>query len=179
MMMRCLTRPLLVLLALLFLFEAWLWSHLRPIVGWIVDRIGWREVRAKVVTGIEALPPYATLFVFLVPVLLLLPIKFLGLWLLAHGSWLGAMATLALAKVVSMGVTAFIFEVTRPKLLELPWFRWFYEHMLKWLEWAHGLIDPIKARIKLWFRMFSPQRAGRTLRLLRRIRRRMRAQPAA
>ena len=68
--------------------------------------------------------------------------------MLAHGSWLGAMAVLALAKVVSMGVTAFIFEVTRPKLLQLPWFRWFYEHMLVWLDKAHALIDPIKARIK-------------------------------
>src|SRR5438034_10753340 len=98
--MRRLTRSLLVLLALVFLFEAWLWSHLAPIVGWIVDRIGWRELRAKVVAGIAALPPYATLLVFLVPVLLLLPIKFLGLWLLAHGSWLGALLVLALAKVV-------------------------------------------------------------------------------
>ena len=176
--MRRLTRPLLILLALVFLFEAWLWSQLAPIVGWIVERIGWRELRAKVAAGIAVLPPYATLFVFFVPILLLLPIKFLGLWLLARGSWLGALLVLALAKVVSLGLTAFIFEVTRPKLLELSWFRRFYERVLQWLEWAHRLIDPIKARIRLWLRMFSPQRAGRTLRLLRRIRRRMRAQPA-
>ena len=177
MMMRRLTRPLLILLAVVFLFEAWLWSRLAPIVGWIVARIGWRELRARVVAGIAALPPYAAFLVFLVPVLMLLPIKVLGLWLLARGSWLGATATLVLAKLVSMGLTAFIFDITRPKLLELPWFRWFYEHMLTWLEWAHGLIDPIKAQIKRWLWMFSPQRAGRTLRLLRRIRRRMRAQP--
>src|SRR5262245_24194282 len=176
-MFRRFSRPLLVLLALAFLFEAWLWGHLAPIVGWIVDRIGWRDLRAKLAAGIARLPPHPTLLVFLVPILLLLPVKFIGLWLLARGSWLGAMATLALAKVVSMALTAFIFEVTRPKLLDLPWFRWFYEHVLVWLAWAHGLIDPIKARIKRWFRMFSPQRAGRTLRLLRRIRRRMRAQP--
>ena len=68
--------------------------------------------------------------------------------MLAHGSWLGAMAVLALAKVVSMGVTAFIFDVTRPKLLQLAWFRWLYEHMLVWLARAHALVDPIKARIK-------------------------------
>ena len=68
--------------------------------------------------------------------------------MLAHGSWLGAMAVLALAKVVSMGVTAFIFDLTRPKLLQLPWFRWFYEHMLVWLAKAHALIDPIKAAVK-------------------------------
>ena len=178
-MMRRLTRPLLVLLALVFLFEAWLWTRLVPIVAWIAHRVGWRELRAWIVAGIARLPPYATLLVFLIPVLLLLPVKFLGLWLLARGSWLGATATLVLAKVVSMGVTAFIFDLTRPKLLELNWFRWFYEHMLVWLEWAHGLIDPIKARVRQWLRVFSPQRAGRALRLLRRIRRRMHAEPAA
>jgi len=173
--LRRVLRPLLVLLALVFLFEAWLWEHLKPIVGWLVARIPWAAFKARVAAAIERLPPYATLLVFLVPVLLLLPLKFLGLWMLAHGSWLGAMATLALAKVVSMGITAFVFELTRPKLLQLPWFRWLYEHVMVGIAWAHGLVDPIKRRIKVWVRVLSPRRAGRMLRLLRRIRRRMHA----
>jgi hypothetical protein len=45
------------------------------------------------------------------------------------------------------------------------------------LEKAHALVDPMKRRIKLWLRMFSPKRASRTLRLLRRIRRTMHAAP--
>ena len=117
--MRRLLRPLWILLALVFLFEAWLWERLKPIVGWFVDWIPWDAFKAHVAAGIERLPPLATLLVFLVPVVLLLPIKFVGLWLLAHGLWFGAMATLGLAKVVSMGVTAFIFDLTRPKLLQL------------------------------------------------------------
>ena len=177
--MRRLTRPLLVLLAIIFLIEAWLWEHLKPLVAWFVSFIPWDRLKARVASSIEHLPPYATLLVFLVPVVLLLPLKFLGLWMLAHGFWLGAVGVLGLAKVMSLGVTAFIFEITRPKLLQLGWFRWFYEHMLAWLAWAHGLVDPIKARIKRVFRMFSPKRAGRTMRLLSRIRRRMRAQAAA
>ena len=177
--MRRLTRPFLVLLAIIFLVEAWLWEHLKPVVGWFVSWIPWERLKARIASSIEHLPPYATLLVFLVPIVLLLPLKFLGLWMLAHGFWLGAVGVLGLAKVMSLGVTAFIFEITRPKLLQLGWFRWFYEHMLVWLAWAHGLVDPIKARIKRMFRMFSPKRAGRTMRLLSRIRRRMRAQAAA
>jgi hypothetical protein len=174
--MRRLTRPLLILLALVFLFEAWLWDHLKPVVAWLVERIPWQAFKARVAATIEVLPPTAALFVFLVPVVLLLPIKFLGLWMLARGLWLGAMASLALAKLVGMGVTAFIFDLTRPKLLQLAWFRWLYEHVMAWLAWAHGLIDPIKLRIKAVLHIFAPKRAGRTLRLLWRIRRRMRAQ---
>jgi hypothetical protein len=44
--------------------------------------------------------------------------------------------------------------------------------MLWALERAHAVLDPIKRRIKQWFRIFAPKRAGRTLRLLLRIRRR-------
>lgn len=184
--MRRLLRPLWFALAVIFLVEAWLWDHLKPIVRWIVERIAWRELRDWIVSRIERLPPYATLLVFLIPVVLLFPIKLLGLWLLAQGSWLGAMATLGLAKIVSMGVTAFIFEVTRPKLLQLAWFRWVYEHVLTWLAWAHALVDPYKAkiiaslasvrlRLKIWRRLFGPRRAGRTLRMMWRLRRRVQA----
>ncbi len=186
--MRRLTRPFWILLALVFLFEAWLWSQLAPIVAAIVDRIAWRQLKIRTAAAIAGLPPYPTLLVFLVPVLLLLPLKFLGLWMLAHGSWAGAMATLALAKVVSMGVTAFIFDITKPKLMKLAWFARFYFWVIRGLEWAHALVDPVKAEVRDWMRrnlvpvrrrlrqlfwMTKPGRAGRFVRRLARLRRRM------
>jgi hypothetical protein len=174
-MLRFLFRPVLVLLALVFLFEAWLWSHLAPVVVWVVAHIPLRAFKARLAAFIERLPPAATLIVFVVPVLLLLPLKFLGLWLLAQGQWLGAVAVLALAKAVSVGVTAFIFDLTRDKLLQLPWFARLYQWVIWLLAKAHALTDPIKRRVRLWLRMFSPGRASRTLRLLGRIRRRMQA----
>jgi hypothetical protein len=175
MAMRRLLHPLWILLALVFLFEAWLWSKLAPIVAWIVARIPLRVVKRKIAAAIAGLSPAATLVVFIVPVLLLLPLKFLALWMLARGYWFGALGVIAFAKVMSVGVTAFIFDVTRPKLLQLAWFRWLYDRVLVWLAWAHELIDPVKRRLRTWFRMLSPGRAGRTLRLLARIRRRMQA----
>ena len=53
------------------------------------------------------------------------------------------------------------------------------DRVMAWLAWAHGLIDPIKRRLKTMFRMWAPKRAARTLRLLARIRRRMQAARAA
>ena len=178
-LMRRMLRPLVILLALIFLIEAWLWSHLAPIVAWIVDRIPLRRIKAWAAAAIERLPPYATLAVFVVPVILVLPLKFLGLWMLAHGQWLGALAVLGLAKVVSLGVTAFIFDLTREKLLQLAWFRQLYNWVLWLLEKAHALVDPVKRRIKVWLHIFSPKRASRTLRLLRRLRRTMHTARAA
>src|SRR5262249_59451072 len=162
-------------------------------VAWIVDRIGWDTLKTQVAQWIDRLPPAATFLVFLVPVLLLLPLKVVGRWMLARGSWLGAMATLAFAKVVSMGVTAFIFDVTRPKLLQLAWFRGFYEFVLRWLAKAHALVDPLRAEMRAWAKralaplarrlrsllwLMRPKRAGRSMRRLIWLRRRGQQQRA-
>jgi hypothetical protein len=172
--MRRLARPLLILLAIVFLFEAWLWSHLEPIVEWIVARVPLRAVKARIAGIVRKMPPAATLAVFIVPIVLLFPLKLLGLWLLAHKHWLAAGLVLIFAKLVGLAVTAFVFEMTKPKLLKLAWFRWLYERVLMALAWAHRLVDPVKRRIRKLRRMLGPKRAGRTLRLLWRIRRRMR-----
>jgi hypothetical protein len=176
--MRRLTHSLLILLALVFLFEAWLWRHLEPIVAWLVACIPLAAVKTSLTTTIAKLPPAATLVVFVVPFILLLPLKFLEVWLIVKHQWLGAILVVVFAKLLGLGVTAFIFEVTKPKLMKLGWFRWLYERVLGWLDWAHALVDPIKQRIRRLLRIFAPGRAGRAFKLLWRIRRRMRAQAA-
>ena len=158
----------------MFLVEAWLWSHLEPIVEWIVARIPLRAVKVWIAGAIQKLPPIATLVVFVVPVAALFPVNLLGLWLLAHQQWLGGCIVLALAKLVGLAVTAFVFEMTRPKLLELAWFRWFYNQVLIWLDGAHRLVAPIQHRIRKLMYLIGPKRTGRALRMLWRIRRGMR-----
>lgn len=173
--MRRLIHPFLVLLAIIFLIETWLWRRLEPVVERIVALIPLRAVKAWLAGTIRKLPPAAALTVFVVPVILLMPLKFVGLWLLAQKQWFAAGVVLVFAKLVGVAITAFVFEMVRPKLLQLVWFRWLYDHILTGLAWAHRLVDPIKQRIRRLLRMFGPRRAGRTLRLLWRIRRRMRA----
>ena len=177
--MRRLTRPLLILLAIVFLVEAWLWRHLEPIIAWVVARIPLRAVKAWIAGAIRKLPPEAALVVFIVPVAVLFPFKLLGLWLLASKQWLAATVVFVFAKLFGVAVTAFVFEVTRPKLLKMAWFRWLYEHVLAGLDWAHRLVDPIKQRIKRLLRILRSKQRGRALRLLWRIRRRIRAGGAA
>src|SRR5476649_533282 len=176
--MRRITRPLLILLALVFLLEAWLWEHLSPLVAWVVARLPLRRIKEKIAAAIADLPPAATLVVFVIPFIVLLPLKFLEFYLLAHRQWFAAILVLVLAKLLGLGVTAFIFDLTKPKLLQLAWFRWLYEKVLAWLEWAHTLVDPIKQRIRRLLAIFAPARAGRAFKLFWRIRRRMRARAA-
>jgi hypothetical protein len=176
--MRRVNRFLLILLALVFLLEAWLWEHLAPLVAWVVERLPLRTLKEKIAAAIKDLPPAATLVVFVIPIIVLLPLKFLEFFLLAHRKWFAAVLVLVLAKLLGLGVTAFIFDLTRPKLLQLAWFRWLYDHVIAWLAWAHALVDPIKQRIRRLLAIFAPHRAGRAMKLFWRIRRRMRTRAA-
>jgi hypothetical protein len=113
--------------------------------------------------------------VLAVPGVLLFPLKILTLWLLARGHFLSAALVFTFAKLTGLGVTAFVFEATRPKLLQMAWFRWLYEHIVVWLAFARKLVEPIKLRIRRLMHLLRPQRASRAMRLFWRIRHRMRA----
>ncbi|MGB8055580.1 MAG: hypothetical protein WCF75_03000, partial [Pseudolabrys sp.] len=93
-------RPLWVILALLLLLEAWLWDHLEPIVARVVNLIPWGKVKIAVARWVEDLPPYAALVVFIVPLIVVLPVKFLEVYFIATGNWFGAIVTLVLAKLL-------------------------------------------------------------------------------
>jgi hypothetical protein len=146
--MRRLLHPFWVLLAIIFLIEAWLWDHLEPIVAKVVAAIPLRAFKQWLADRVDTLSPAMTLIVFIVPVLPLFPLKLVGLWLLTHEHWMSAVFTILFAKFLGVGVTAFLFDVTRSKLLEMPWFEKLYEFVMALRAKAHAMVDPIKARIR-------------------------------
>src|SRR5215470_17809089 len=129
-LMRRLLQPFWVLLAIIFLIEAWLWDHLEPIVAWVVSIIPLRAFKQWLAERVDTLSPAMTLIVFIVPVIPLFPLKLVGVWLLMHEYWTSAIFTILFAKLVGVGVTAFVFDVTRPKLLEMGWFEKIYEFIV-------------------------------------------------
>ena len=170
--MRRWLRPLWIVLALLFLLEAWLWDHLEPLVAWAVNLIPWGRFKLRLVRLVDALPPWATLFVFVVPFILMLPLKFLEVYFLATRNWLGAIAVILFVKLVGLGITAFIFDVTRVKLLQMAWFERVYEWFLWARDWSHAITEPVRERMRQLMWLLRPQRAGRFLRRLMLLRRR-------
>lgn len=151
--MRVVTRFLTLVLAAIFLVEVWLWEHLEPLVARLVARIPLQRFKRWLALRVAHLSPAMTLIVFLVPVVPLFPLKLVGLWLLAHDYWIGAISVIVMGKLVGVGVTAFVFDVTKPKLLQMAWFRWLYERVLRVRDWAHRLVDPLRMQIKLRLRM--------------------------
>jgi hypothetical protein len=167
-MLRRLLQPFWILLAIIFLIEAWLWDHLEPIVAWVVAMIPLRTFKQWLADRVDTLTPAMTLIVFIVPVLPLFPLKLVGFWLLTHEYWLSAVLTIIFAKFLGVGVTAFVFDVTRPKLLEMQWFERLYDFVIELRAKAAALVDPIKLRIKEAFN--GAGWSSRMLRLIQRFR---------
>src|SRR5271163_3282142 len=146
-MLRRLLQPVWVLLAIIFLIEAWLWDHLEPIVARVVELIPLRAFKQWLAERVDTLSPAMTLIVFIVPVIPLFPLKLVGFWLLAHEYWLSAIATILFAKIVGVAILAFVFDVTRSKLLEMRWFEALYDFVIELRAKANELVEPIKRRV--------------------------------
>src|SRR5437660_11163310 len=98
--MRRILKPLLILLALFFLVEAWLWEHLRPLVAAAVNVIAWDKLKARLAALVDRLPPFAVLIVFVIPFIVLLPLKFLEVYFIVHRQWIATILVLVLAMLL-------------------------------------------------------------------------------
>ena len=170
--MRRLLRPLWVLLALIFLLEAWLWDRVEPIVARVVALIPLPRLKKWLADRIEHLSPGLTLLVFAVPFILLTPLNLVAAWLLAHKYFMGATALIILQKILGVGIVAFVFDVTREKLLRMNWFRRVYEFILDLRARAAEIVAPFKLAVREWMTRFR-RRASPGF--ISRLRRRMQA----
>jgi hypothetical protein len=173
-MLRRLLQPIWVLLAIIFLIEAWLWDHLEPVVAWVVSALPLRAFKQWLAERVDTLSPAMTLIVFIVPIIPLFPLKLVGFWLLTHEYWTSAVLTIIFAKFLGVGVTAFVFDVTRPKLLQMEWFERLYEFVIALRARAMALVDPIKQRILRLLRGDGEGWSSRMLRLIQRFRKSVR-----
>jgi hypothetical protein len=127
-----------IVLALLILLEEWGWRPLAELLGRLARWRPW----ARLETAIARLPPYAALLVFVVPSALLLPLKFLALFLVAQGQLVLAALLFAGAKVVATALVARLFMLTQPALMQIGWFAWGYDTIMPWKE---ALVERVRA----------------------------------
>ncbi|OYU43755.1 MAG: hypothetical protein CFE44_16650 [Burkholderiales bacterium PBB4] len=124
--------------ALLILFEEWGWEPLQRLMA----RIGRLPVLRRLEALITRLPPRAALAVFLLPTLLLLPVKLLALWLIGQGKALLGGVVIVVAKLVGTAVVAQLFTLTKPALMTMPWFASLYG---RWSAWKAALLVRVRA----------------------------------
>jgi hypothetical protein len=110
--------PLVHIAALLLLLEEWCWTLGLRLGAWVGRAPGLAWVEARVRT----LPPYAALCAFMLPGLLLLPVKLLALVAIAKGHAASGITTIVVAKLGGAAVVARLYALTLPTLLAVGWF---------------------------------------------------------
>lgn len=151
--MRFLLRLVQLPLALVVMFYEWGWESLGHVFDWLAKRPIWGLIER----AIRRLPPRAALLVFLLPSVLLFPVKLLALWLVTSGQKLAGVALILIAKVVGTAIVARLFTLTQPALLQLEWFARLYRWLVPWkdawmdairVSWPWRVGRVIKRRVK-------------------------------
>jgi hypothetical protein len=120
-----LLKPIIVLLATVyFIVDAVLMGVARPLANWLSERKIFSGLKAWIVS----LPPYPTLALFAVPVVLLEPAKPYAAYLIATGHFVAGLAVFVVAEILKLIIIERLFSVSCQKLLSIPAFAWGYGH---------------------------------------------------
>lgn len=139
--------------ALILLFEEWGWQPLAAALA----RMARFPLWARLELAIAGLPPYGALAALALPTSILLPLKFVSLYLLAAGQVLAATLLFVAAKIASTALIARIFLLTKPALMQIGWFATIYNLVVPWQQalfariraswvWRWGRV--LKARLR-------------------------------
>ena len=140
--------------ALIVLFEEWGWQ---PLVE-LLSRLARFRIWTRLELWIAGLPSYGALAALALPTSILLPLKFVSVFLLVRGYMVTAAALFIAAKIVSTALIARIFILTKPSLMRIPWFAAAYTWFVPWQEamfaairsswvWRYGRM--VKTRVRL------------------------------
>jgi len=120
---RILLFPFTLIAAIILVLEDWLWDDLQRLAAWVGSWPIFRQIE----TFIVALPPWGALAIFLVPSVILVPIKILALWFISRGHAALGIVTIIGAKIAGTALVARLFTLTKPKLMQFAWFSAGYE----------------------------------------------------
>lgn len=146
--MRQLKKFLWLTLAGFFLFEAWLWEILGAALASLVAVLPIKQARASFEGFVKNLSPWASVPVFVIPILLLLPVKIAALFFLAHHQFVLGASCFLTGKLIGFAAGAYLFDLCRPKLLQISGFAKLYTTLIRWRAFAHDLIEPYRAELR-------------------------------
>lgn len=173
---RLLLSPLVLLAALVLLFEEWGW---RPLAS-AMAALGRLPVLRALEARIRRLSPWGAAVAFVVPAAVLLPFKLAALALIARGAVVPGVVVILLAKLTGTAIAARLYVLCEAQLLSLGWFAWarakllgFHERVHAWLsrQWlwqaTHAVVQAVRRRLQT----LKPGRFGRWWRRQRASRR--------
>jgi hypothetical protein len=169
---RSLLAPLVYVVALVLLIEEWCWDLGARLGAVLAARLARWPWVAAAEARVRALPPHGALGLFVLPGLILLPVKLLAVIAIARGHAAAGIATIAAAKLGGAAVVARLYTLTLPTLLAVRRFAlchaWFMRLKARCLG---ALRASAAARLAAGIRLRATRAARHRHRLLRVLRR--------
>ncbi len=128
---------LLAFAAALLFFEEWGW---RPLTAWAARLAQWPPL-ARLEARVQTLSPRQALALFLLPSLLLLPVKLLALWFIQRGQATLGLAVIVAAKLLGTALVGRLFVLTEVQLTQFAWFA-------RALGWWRATKERVKAAVQ-------------------------------
>jgi len=161
---RVLSPVVAVLASLYFLIDALFLPPLRLLGRWL----GSFGLFARLGEWVRTLGPYQTLALFLVPLIILEPVKPVAAYLAAKGHFMRSMGVLVVGEILKVTIVERLFHVGRPKLMMIPAFARIYNYVMAWYVWFEALppwqavlrrvraakaqVRVVWRRLRAWFR---------------------------
>ncbi|WP_409188189.1 hypothetical protein [Bradyrhizobium sp. RDM4] len=123
-----------ILAAIYFLVDALFMAVAAPISRWLARHFEFKRLRA----WIRSLPPYPSLALFSVPVIILEPIKPVAAYLVATGQFLSGVAAFIGCELLKLVLVERLFHLTRDKLMRIPAFAWAYGKFVEVRAWLQA-----------------------------------------
>ena len=137
--------PLVYLVGVAVVLEEAFWRAGNWIGGWAA-RLPLARLFEKMIV---ALPPWAAVCAFVLPGIVLTPVKLLALLAIANGHAVAGLATYVVVKLASAALVARIYALALPKLLEVAWFSLWHGRVL---DFKNMHLERARAT-RIWCRM--------------------------
>jgi hypothetical protein len=138
-----------VVAAIYFLVDAVVLTLARPIARWLAGH--WVLNRLR--TWIVSLRPYPTLALFMVPVLILEPVKPVAAYLTASGHVADGLTLLLVGELLKLVLIERLFCISRDKLMSIAAFAWCYDRLRQARKWVDSFgVWQLARRWSLLFR---------------------------
>ena len=154
-MRRGLRAVLLGMASVVLFVEEWGWRPLAACVAWFAR---WPPL-ARLEDAVRRLPPMGALVLFIVPAVLLFPVKLAALWLMNAGHAALGIAIIVAAKLLGTALVGRIYMLTQAQLMQFAWFA-------RALGWWIATKARVKAAVHgsaLWRTMRALQRRVRVM----------------
>ena len=160
-----LRRVALLALSMAFLAVASVWDGLVAIGRMVAGFVPWARFKHAFAALVDRLPAALVLLIFLVPFLIVEPLLVVATVAIAMGYVvLGAIAWIVL-KLLAISLIPAIFDLTKHRLMTMPWFVRAYEKVMAFHHYADQIVAPYKEAAAAVLRQWRARAAalvGRT-----------------